>query len=206
MNDENRILVEKMIAGSEDAFDALYHSFSQRLYRMAYFITRNRADSEDILQETFVTCFLHRKDLKEPECFESWIYQILIRAARRLEKQKGRAGTVSFDRILEDEDQSGLAERISRDIAAASPLEQVLEQEVAAELQKAIGLLDEKHRTVILLYYYNGLSTKEIAQITRTLEGTVKSRLYKSRALLKTCLEQYGYQESKKERGLCHEV
>uniref|UniRef100_UPI003261BA42 RNA polymerase sigma factor n=1 Tax=Clostridium sp. NkU-1 TaxID=1095009 RepID=UPI003261BA42 len=83
-------MVESMINGSEAAFDELYRSYSGKLYRMAYFITGNRSDSEDILQETFVKCFLYKSKLKQADRFEPWLYQILVRTAWRLERKKKR--------------------------------------------------------------------------------------------------------------------
>lgn len=71
MMEEKKALVESMIDGNEAAFDELYRSYSGKLYRMAYFITGNQGDSEDILQETFVKCFLHKSKLKQAERFES---------------------------------------------------------------------------------------------------------------------------------------
>lgn len=205
MDEEKKALVESMLRGSEEAFDELYRSCSGKLYRMAYFITGNRSDSEDILQETFVKCFLHRASLKQPEQFESWLYQILVRTAWRLERRKKGRSELSFESILENEDDWNRTERIREDENSRSPLETVLEAETASEIQKALKRLDMKYRTVILLYYYNELSTREIAKITGTLEGTVKSRLYKARKLLKEKLEAEGRKKSEKERGVCHE-
>lgn len=202
MEQKNRAYVENMIQGDESAFDSLYHSYSGKLYRMAYFITGNRSDSEDILQETFVKCFLHRRDLKDPERFESWLYQILVRTAWRAGKKKK---DFSLDGILDNEDDTGLAAAVSRDWSAG-PLEQIVEQEDVSELWQAVQNLDVKYRTVVLLYYYNELGTKEIARITGTLEGTVKSRLFKARKLLRSQLEQNGLKEKETgERRMCHE-
>ncbi len=181
MDEKNRTYVEDMIQGDESAFDALYHSYSGKLYRMAYVITGNKSDSEDILQETFVKCFLHRRELKEPERFESWLYRILVRTAWRSVKKRT---DLSLDGILDNPEETGMAERVSRD-QASGPLEQVLDREASRELWSAVLGLDVKHRTVILLYYYNELSTREIARITGTLEGTVKSRLFHARKLLR---------------------
>lgn len=204
MDEEKQALVESMLGGSEAAFDQLYRSCSGKLYRMAYFITGNRSDSEDVLQETFVKCFLHRATLKQPERFDPWLYQILVRTAWRLERRKKGRSEISFESILEQEDDRSRAERIQEDENYRSPLELVLEAETATEIQKALKRLDIKYRTVILLYYYNELSTREIAGITGTLEGTVKSRLYKARKLLKEILEAEGRKKAEKERGVCH--
>lgn len=202
MDEKSRALITRMTEGDEAAFDELYHSYSGKLYRMAYFITGNRSDSEDILQETFVKCFLHRKELKQPERFESWLYQILVRTAWRSEKRRKGKRELSFDGILDNEEDTGMAERIQRD-GKAEPLEQVLKAEMSSELWKAVNRLGMKHRTVVLLYYYNDLGTKEIAAMTGTLEGTVKSRLHKARLLLREQL--LADTDREKGRRLCHE-
>lgn len=204
MDGEKKALVESMINGSQSAFDELYRSCSGKLYRMAYFITGNRSDSEDVLQETFVKCYLHRATLKQPERFEPWLYQILVRTAWRLERRKKGRSEVSFEGILENEDETKSTEYIREDGKTAGPLETILETETATEIQQAVNRLDIKYRTVILLYYYNELSTREIADITGTLEGTVKSRLFKARKRLKEQLEADGVRNSEKERGYCH--
>lgn len=95
-----------------------------------------------------------------------------------------------------------MAERIQRD-GKAEPLEQILKAEMSSELWKAVNRLGMKHRTVVLLYYYNDLSTKEIAAMTGTLEGTVKSRLHKARLLLREQL--LADTDREKGRRLCHE-
>lgn len=202
MEEKNKALIARMIDGDEAAFDEIYRSYSGKLYRMAYFITGNRSDSEDILQETFVKCFLHRKDLKEPERFESWLYQILVRTAWRSEKKRKGKKELSFDGILDNEEDTGMAERIQKD-DNGEPLQQILKAEDSSELWAAVNGLGMKHRTVILLYYYNDFSTKEIAVMTGSLEGTVKSRLHKARMLLRERLSADRATENG--RRLCHE-
>ncbi len=204
MIEEKGALVESMINGSEAAFDELYRSYSGKLYRMAYFITGNRSDSEDILQETFVKCYLYKSKLKQTERFEPWLYQILVRTAWRLERKKKGRAEISYEGILENEEEKKSAEHIREDKKADEPLESVLEAETAKEIQAALSNLDIKYRTVILLYYYNELSTREIAHITGAMEGTVKSRLHKARKLLKDLLKADGTEKTEMERGFCH--
>ncbi len=194
MDDEKLAFVKKMIEGDERAFDGLYHSYSGKLYRMAYFITGNKSDSEDVLQETFVKCFLHRKTLKEPERFEAWICQILVRTAWKQERRSGKSKEVSYEGILELGEESGsrTAQQMQEDAASPGPLDQLLKKEQSGELMRAVQGLDVKYRTIVLLYYYNELGIREIAQITGLFEGTVKSRLSKARKLLKGALVKEG--------------
>lgn len=197
MDEKNRAYAEKMIQGDEPAFDELYRSYSGKLYRMAYVITGNKSDSEDVLQETFVKCYLHRQELKDASRFESWLYRILVRTAWKA--ARGRR-ELSLESILEDPDQGKQAMQISRD-QSAGPLERFIDRETSGELLSLVGKLDVKYRTVVVLHYYNELSTRDIARITGTLEGTVKSRLYKARKLLRKQLEG----KAEAERGMRYE-
>lgn len=191
MKEEKRAFAERMIQGDERAFDEIYHSYSKKLYRMAYFITGNKSDSEDILQETFVKCYLYRSNLKDPERFDAWIYQILVRTAWKMERKKKKKGEVSYEGMLEMEEASGFqaARECQEDTASPNPLDTVLQKESSLELSGLVNQLDKKYKMVILLYYYNGLSTREIAQVMGIFEGTVKSRLNKARKLLRAKLE-----------------
>lgn len=182
-------LVNNMIQGDESAFDELYRIYSGKMYRMACFMTGNRSESEDILQETFVKCYLKRKSIKEPAQFEGWLGRILVRTAWKTAKKRRE---LSLDAILDSEEAVSLAERIQEE-RVDGPLEQVVRGEGAQTLWMAVEELDIRYRTVVFLFYYEGLDIKEIAKITGTLEGTVKSRLFKARKLLR---KRLGSQEA----------
>ena len=74
---EDAELVKKMISGDMDAFDRLMEQYQAEALRAAYLISGNHADSEDIVQETFVSCYLNRSQIKNPEAFRSWFYESL---------------------------------------------------------------------------------------------------------------------------------
>ncbi len=77
-------LVRRMTEGDSQAFDQLMGYYYPKVLRMAYLISGNHADSEDIVQETFVLCWMNRKKIKEPERFSSWLYRTLTREAWRI--------------------------------------------------------------------------------------------------------------------------
>lgn len=79
---------------------------------------------------------------------------------------------------------------------SGEPLEEAIAREFSGELTKAVRRLSEKHRLVIVLYYYDELSVHEIAKITGCLEGTVKSRLHFARRQLKKMLSDAGEEET----------
>ena len=72
-------LVRRMIADDGEAFDLLMERYYPRVLRMAFLISGSYADSEDIVQETFVQCYVNRKKIRQPELFERWLYKTLTR-------------------------------------------------------------------------------------------------------------------------------
>ena len=168
-------LVRRMTENDSQAFDELMGYFYPRMLRMAYLISGSHADSEDIVQETFVLCWMNRKKIKEPECFSSWLYKTLTREAWRVCKKNRREQPV--------EDVYGADGR--EEPGSAQVLDEILARSRDDELYKAIRNLPVKQRTAVVFHYFNQMTTKEIAGIMGCLEGTVKSRLYTARANLK---------------------
>lgn len=169
-------LVRRMKKGDRAAFDELYEFYYDRLYRTACMITGNRADGEDVTQETFIKVYLHCRELKKDEQFRYWLYQILNRTAWQLAKKHAKERPE--ERILE------LADRSMTD----SPTAKVLKDERDQAMVDAIRKLEYRQRTAVILYYYNGLGTREIAHVMECMEGTVKSRLFTARKKLRSLL------------------
>ena len=76
-------LARRMISGDRDAFDELMKQFYPGLLRAAYLIAGNRADSEDIVQETFAACWAGRMRIRDPEHIGKWLYKTMTREAWR---------------------------------------------------------------------------------------------------------------------------
>lgn len=170
--DEQERLVRRMQAGDAEAFDRIFELYQGKLLRTAYLITGNHADSEDIVQETFVKCYCSCKTLREPGGFTTWLYQILTRTAWRYGKKKRREEPV--EQLYE----------VGEPATGNLPLESVIRREMREELYGRIRQLNQKQRTVIILYYFNQMSTREISQVMGCMEGTVKSRLHTARKIL----------------------
>lgn len=179
-------LIRKWKNGDEEAFSVIYERYKQTAMRTAWLLCHNLADSEDIVQETFVQCYFHIKDLKNEEQFRPWMLKCLVRIGWRMaKKQKKEMPEEQLELHLERE-RYLLSTFSGKD--AKEPLAQALADEFSGELTEAIGRLSEKHRLVIVLYYYNEMSVQEIAKITGCLPGTVKSRLHFARKQLKKLL------------------
>ena len=173
--EKETVLVKSMINGDMDAFDCLMKLYQPKALRVAYLISGSYADSEDIVQETFVACYLNRQEIREPKAFKGWFYKTLSRNAWRICRKQKREKPA--EEIYPEEL-----------IAPGEMLEDLVMKEEETLLYEAILLLPVKHRTVLVLYYYNEMSIKEIAKACGCLEGTVKSRLHHGKKKLREIL------------------
>ncbi len=157
-------------------FDTLFETYQTEALRAAYLICGNRADAEDVVQETFLKCYQSLHQLQDPARAKAWLFRILTRTAWHVCAKHKKEMPVE---TLYDSQEPTVED------ASAS----LLRTDRAQSVQKALAALDAKHRTTMILYYYNNMSVKEIARATGCFEGTVKSRLYHARQQLKTRLE-----------------
>lgn len=182
---EKEIIV-KIQSGDMNALGELFEMYKNESFKYSYLITGDKYTSEDIVQETFITCYFHIKSLKNVEQFRSWFFKILTRIAWRYAKKQNKS--VPVDNIFEKLQNKNIDESIEKYII----------NQQSQMLRTEIENLELKQRTVIILYYFNGLSVKEIANIIGCFEGTVKSRLYSARKKLKCSLlvNSEGYKNS----------
>lgn len=179
MNDiTEELLVAQMKLGDQKAFAELYDRYKPSVYRTACLISGNTQDGEDIMQETFIKAFVHCKELKSNKMFRYWLFRILSRTAWQLLNSKKTE--IPDDNVP---DQADTTDNLLIE-------DSFVQKEQANEVYQAVMKLDYKLRLVVILYYYNELSTKQIAQIADCYEGTVKSRLFTARKRLKQLLPE----------------
>jgi len=170
-------LVRQMKEGDKVSFDLLYEKYKNMALHTAYLITGDRSYSEDVVQDTFVKVYLHCRELKNDSGFKAWMMQILVRTAYKCGRKKSRE--LPDDEAVQKADTG----------RSPSSLEQVIMQEEAQAIARAVRTLPVKQRSVVVLYYYQQYQINEIAQMLGCLEGTVKSRLHTARKQLKKALE-----------------
>ena len=148
-------------------FEALYERFHAYVFRTAYALTGDHGLAEEILQDTFVRAYRHRANLWADRSPLPWLNRVAInlcytRLARR------RLPTRVMDDVVTD---------TLRD-QALGPDEWAEHQELCATVRTGIEALPPKHRSVVALYYLDGLSLQETAESLGIALGTVKSRLH----------------------------
>jgi RNA polymerase sigma factor (sigma-70 family) len=160
------------------SWEELVRDHSARVYRLAYRLTGNRPDAEDLTQDVFVRVFrsLHRF---QPGTFEGWLHRIttnlFLDSARRRQK-------IRFDGLAD-----GSAERLPS--ALPSPSEQLADADLDHDVAAALAALSPEFRAAVVLCDIEGLSYEEISAVLDVKIGTVRSRIHRGRAQLRAALD-----------------
>ncbi|MGH2572210.1 MAG: sigma-70 family RNA polymerase sigma factor [Actinomycetota bacterium] len=164
------------------------------LYSAAYRLTRNAADAEDLVQETFLRAYRAFHQFTEGTNLKAWLYRILMNTFINSYRKKQRQPQTISDEEIED---WYLYSRMAADGSEPSAETSVIESLPDEDVQEALSSLPEQFRISVLLADVEGFSYKEIAEITGVPIGTVMSRLHRGRKAL-----EKGLWEVVRERGL----
>jgi RNA polymerase sigma-70 factor, ECF subfamily len=166
-------------AGNAEAWKTLFRRYRLPLYVYVFELVRDEQTSLDLVQETFINAFRHLSTLRDDEKFGSWLFGITHQKCVQHWRRQNR----------ESELQEELVDTLAT--AAETPVDLLIREEQEAEFMKLLEKLPLAQRSALLLHFIEGFSLEEIAHITETQVGTVKSRLhYAKRALRKLLKEQ----------------
>ncbi|MEJ7653798.1 MAG: sigma-70 family RNA polymerase sigma factor [Chloroflexia bacterium] len=176
--------------GDQDEFfeEALAHV--DALYRTALRMTRNPADAEDLVQETYLKAHRFRDGFKPGTNLRAWLFRILTNTFINDYRKRSRQPDVTDVGDLEED---YLYRRIkeSGEELGTNPEETVMNMFLDDEVREALDKLPDQNRTAVLLADLEDFSYKDIAEITGAPIGTVMSRLHRGRAQLQKNLWEY---------------
>ena len=157
----------------EGRFEELYAAYARDVLRVSYFYLHDRDKAEDVTQEVFMKLLLTAPDLV-PGKEKSWLMKVALNRGRDLWRSAWlKRVTLGIEKVERHR--------------APDRTDEFLERE---ELLDAIGRLSPDMRSVVLLHYYQGMGVSEIAELLKVPEGTVSSRLSRSRSRLEDLLKE----------------
>lgn len=180
------------IVDRRELFESLMERSQRQAYSLAYRLTSNAAEAEDLCQETFIRAyrFFHRYDDALP--FTNWLYRIMSNAHIDLVRRRGRIKTTS----LEQQTPSGMT-TIEVPDADSSPDRTMMHEAMGEHVENALQQMTPEFRQAVLLADVEGMAYEEIAEVMNTSVGTVRSRIHRGRKQIRRYLSknapgQYG--------------
>ena len=193
MNDDggedDTALVTSAQAGAEDAFGRLVQRYQDRVYRLVRRIVGDD-DAEDALQETFLSAWRALPRFKGEAAFSTWIYRIATNAAL-MRLRKRRPDIVSLDAPLRGDEGGESTARLELRDWAATPDEQLMNEETRQAMEGAIAELPPDWRAAFLLRDVEGLSNTDAAEALELSVPAFKARVHRARLFLRDRLDRH---------------
>jgi len=188
---EDAALVADLQAGSEEAFALLIAQYHQPLYSLIARSIQDPADAADITQEVFIKVFRSIRGFHGDASLRTWLYRIALHEASNQRRwwSRHKRQEITIDSTSEPDD-DGNTPCLSATLAdhRDSPFDQVVQRQSRERVEAALQQLPEAYRTVVVLREIEGFAYEEIAEILDVNLGTVKSRLTRGRAALRSLL------------------
>jgi len=188
-NSDDNHYVAMCQKGNSNAFQTLVERHQKMMLNIAYRITGDYEEACETVQEAFLSAFKAIKKFRGDAAFSTWLTGITMNHARnRLKKMKSISlhEGISLDSRVETETGQKLFDPPSQEEPI---LAQIEKKELQAKVQECIGTLDNEFKEVIVLRDIQEFSYDEIRDILDIPEGTIKSRLFRAREAMRSCLK-----------------
>jgi len=183
-------LVVRLMEGDETAFIEAFHLYRDMVYTLAFKLLTDKTEAMDVAQDVFLTLFRKISSFRQECSLKTWLYRVTINEAanrNRWWRRKFRDRTVPLGLNLKPGEGMPL-DPPSKD---SSPAREYYSGELREFLEEGLRQLPYDQRVAVALRDVEGLSYEEIARITGTQAGTVKSRIARGRERLRQMLEQF---------------
>lgn len=178
VTEREQLPVAEAREGNVEAWESLFRRYRLPLYIYVFELVCDEQTSLDLVQETFISAFRHLSTLRDDEKFGSWLFSI---AHQKCVQQWRRR-----DRESELQDELANIDAVGDE----APFDLLIREEQEAEFMKLLAKLPLPQRSALLLHFVEGFSLEEIARITDSQVGTVKSRLHYAKRALRKLLEE----------------
>jgi RNA polymerase sigma-70 factor, ECF subfamily len=191
--DKEEQLITLSQQGNVDAFNQLVLRYQQFVYNTIFRLLGDYDTASDITQDTFIVAFRAIRTYRGGSSFRAWLLRIGTNLAHDHWRRLQRRPTASLDEIVENEHLHTIKRLQSLASAELSenPEEYMLTQELLELLQQGLATLSLEQRTALILCDIQGLAYEEVAQVTQTTLGTVRSRISRGRSRLRDYLQAH---------------
>ena len=180
-SDQDNIYIKRVLDGDRNAYAFLVDKYKSMVYSLAYSITKNREEAEEVAQDTFVKAYQSLQSFQGKAKFSSWLYRIVYNSGiSHIRKQ--RKEKISID-------ETNIPESLYVD--SKKNHEALSGEERKKFLEIAMDSLDEDERMFVILYYYEERDLEEISEIAGLTKTNTKVKLFRARKKMLMVLENH---------------
>lgn len=180
-------LVKGVTGRQDDCFEELLERYGSKVLNLALRITRCQEDAEEILQEVFITVLTKVHSFEHKAQFSSWLYRVTMNASFMKIRTRNRRRSVSLEDVEPSIKQNWVGNRTELyDVDFMSS-----RHELRAAIQRAVDQLPEEYRAIFILRDIDGLSNEAVSRILQLSVPAVKSRLHRSRLIMREQLRAH---------------
>jgi RNA polymerase sigma-70 factor (ECF subfamily) len=185
-------LIAEFRKGNQSSFEELVERYTDKVFSLASRLTRNQEDAEEVIQDVFVTVYRKIAGFEGKSSFSSWLYRVTFNASLMKLRRRKPDRTIPMEEAL-PQIHDGIAARSAEQTDSDKI---TLRVQVTEVLEQAISKLPEDYRPVFILRDIDGLTSREVSKILNLTIPAVKSRLHRSRLMLRRRLSSF-YNEYK---------
>src|SRR5208283_1219981 len=173
-------LVVQAREGDRNAFEKLIEIHQNEIFRLVYFRTRSRMDSEDLTQDIFMSAFRYLPQLKDSDRFRSWLYRIALNRVHDFHRKNKFLAFLGITEHREETDVADVEPHVN-----PGALDTVIRKEFWSHVRQLSKRFSRMEREVFFLRFVEDLNLREIAQTLKRSESAVKTHLYRAIAKFK---------------------
>ena len=189
----DRAFVARARSGDADAFRVLVEHHGRALFRLAFRMTGNEQDAEDVVQESFLRAYKQLARFDERASFGTWLYRIAANCSLDLVRSRKRRGTAAAPSMAAG---GGATDRSDFDLAIMnlassdpSPEREALSTEVRDRVTEAMDELSATERTAFVLRHFEGMCIEEVSRVLDCQPGAAKHSVFRAVQKLRRSLE-----------------
>lgn len=180
----------EILARDLEVFEELLRRYERPMYRVAYRLTGNHDDAQDLIQDAVFEAFRNFDRFEPGTRFDRWLYRIMTNRHIDRVRRQSRVNVLSLDQTQDQEEGREQAWEVPDE--EADPAVIIADAVLDERIQQALDRLPSEYRQTVVLADLEGLSYQEVARIVRCPVGTVRSRLHRGRHLLREQLDRTG--------------
>lgn len=177
-SDKEEMLIAKAQSSDKEAFELLLKNYKNMILSIAYYISQNEYDALDMAQEVYVKLYKNIDKFEGKSKFSTWVYSVArntcIDEYKRIKRNKN----------YYESDEKNVS------VETEGPEEIILKKELCDFVRIMLSELPPIYNKILTLRYINGLSYREIAEKLKCSEGTVKSRLFRGKKIMKKIIDE----------------